>query len=232
MLAELSELLGTADPDSSREDYARAVIEENALGKPTVATRRLTLQRLRELYAFDPAVPLFRVLRRLWVADEDGRPLLALLAALARDPLLRATAPHVLGLPYGAELVRTLLVAEIRKAVGERLSEAVLDKVARNAGSSWTQSGHLMGRVRKVRRRVAPTPAAVAFAFWLGALEGRGGPALLESDWTWVLDRAADELLALALRAKQMGWIHARVGGGVVELDPSPLDPASDLGMA
>ena len=46
--------------------------------------------------------------------------------------------------------------------VGSRLNDAILDKVARNAGSSWSQSGHLQGRVRKIRLRVDPTvgPAA------------------------------------------------------------------------
>jgi hypothetical protein len=226
MLADLTDLLAAVDQGADRDAYAKAIVDENVLGKPTIATRRLTYQRLRELYGLDPRLPLFRVLRRLWAVDETGRPLLAILCALARDPLLRATAPTVLALPVGAELVRALFLGVIRETVGLRLNDAVLDKVARNAASSWLQSGHLEGRVRKVRRQVVPTPGSAALAIWLGALEGLAGRALLESHWARVLDRTGDELLALALQAKQRGLIHARAGGGVVEIDASRLDPA------
>jgi len=225
MLAELSDLLSRMPGDSDRGSYASAIIDDNTLGKPTTATRSQTRQRLSELYGLDPRLPLFRVLRRLWALDETGRPLLALLCALARDPLLRSTAPAVLSLPIGAELVRTTFLDAIREAVGSRLNEAVLDKVARNAASSWSQSGHLEGRVRKLRRRVSPTPCSLALALWLGTLEGLAGDRLLDSRWTRALDRVGRELLPAALQAKQLGLIHARVGGGVIEIDASRLDP-------
>lgn len=224
MLEELSELLRLLPDSPPRDAYTAAIVDENALGKPTTATRRLTNQRLGELYGLDPRVPLFRVFLRLWRVDETGRPLIAMLCALARDPLLRSTAPSVLSLPIGAELVRSTFQASIRDAVGPRLNDAILDKVARNAASSWRQSGHLVGRVRKTRRRVAPTPGALSLALWLGALEGLAGQALLDSFWTRVLDRPGPELLPVALQAKQLGLIHARTGGGVIEIDPSSLD--------
>jgi hypothetical protein len=226
MLAELTDLLAAVAQGADRDAYARAIVDENVLGKSTIATRRLTYQRAHELYGLDPRIPLFRVLRRLWAVDEAGRPLVAMLCALARDPLLRATAPTVLALPVGAELVRALFLGAIRETVGLRLNDAVLDKVARNAASSWSQSGHLEGRVRKVRRRVVPTLGSAALAIWLGALEGLAGRPLLESSWARVLDRTGDELLAVALQAKQRGLIHVRAGGGVVEIDASRLDPA------
>lgn len=224
MLAELTDLLAAVPADAGRDAYDTAVVDDNVLGKPTTVTRRLTSQRLGELYALDPRVPLFRMLRRLWVIDEAGRPLLAFLCALGRDPLLHSTVPAVLGLPVGAELVRASYLGAIRETVGTRLNDAVLDKVARNTASSWSQSGHLEGRVRKIRRRVAPTPGSLALALWLGTLEGLAGEALLESQWTRVLDRTGHELLPVALQAKQLGLIHARAGGGVVEIDASRLD--------
>ena len=227
MLAELGELFAAVPSDAARADYAAAIVEENVLGKATIATRRWTNQRLGELYALDPRVAILRVLRRLWLVDVPGRPLLALLCALGRDPLLRATAPAVLSLPVGAELVRSRFLDEIRQAAGTRLNEAVLDKVARNAASSWAQAGHLRGRMRKIRMRVAPTPGSAALAFWLGALEGLGGRALLDCGWARVLDGIGDDLLPAAFEAKQRGLIHARAGGGVVELDAGRLDPAA-----
>jgi hypothetical protein len=229
MLAELTDLLEALPASASRDDYFTATTEANLLGKSTAATRRLTDQRLGELYGLDPTIKLFGVLRRLWTADPAGRPLLALLCALARDPLLRATAAPVLTLAPGAELVRGTFLDALREVVGARLNDSVLDKVARNAASSWSQSGHLAGRMRKIRRRVTPTPGATAYALWLGSLEGLAGESLLSSRWASVLDVTGRELLPVVLQAKQLGLLNARAGGGVIEIDVSRLDESAPM---
>ena len=229
MFCELRDLFAYLPESASREDYASAIIKDNILGKPTVSTRRLTNQRLGELYGLDPHIPIFRILRRLWEMDDGGRPLLAILCALGRDPLLRATAPIILALQPGQELMRTALVRSIQRCTGSRLNKLILDKVARNAGSSWTQSGHLMGRVRKIRKKVEPTPSAVAFALWLGSLYSLSGEELLSTPWTSVFDQPPEILLDTVLRAKQMRLLHARVGGGVVEIDPIAVDPLEEV---
>lgn len=225
MLAELRELLDALPQDADHAAYSEAVVNDNTLGKATAASRHHSRQHLRELYGCDPRLPLFRVLRQVWRLDEPGRPLLALLAALARDPVLRATAPAVLPLPTGAELVRTTFLEVIREGTGDRFKEAVLDKIARNAASSWSQSGHLQGRMRKLRRRVEPTPGALAFAVWLGAQEGLGGAALLESRWAAVLDSTPAGLAEVARRAARLGLLELRAGGGVFEMSAEGLDP-------
>lgn len=225
MLRELTEILAALPPDAARDDYATAIVEENALGKRTYATRLSSRQRLNEMYGLDPRLALFRVLRHLWNIDPAGRPLLALLCVLARDPLLRATAHPVLALEPGEELIRSRFATVIRAAVGSRLNDSVLDKVARNAASSWAQAGHLEGRMRKIRRRVEPTPAAAAMALWLGHIEGRAGLSLLDSDWAAVLDARGRSLLPFALDAKRLGLIRVRVAGNVVEIDTRTLDP-------
>lgn len=85
MVAELTDLLAIAPETTTRAEFARVIVEENALGKATLATRKLTAQRLAELYGLDDSIPLFRLLRGLWKLDPDARPLLATLVALARD---------------------------------------------------------------------------------------------------------------------------------------------------
>ena len=225
MSSELTDLLDAVPVDAVRADYAAAIIEDNVLGKQTTATRRLTNQRLGELYGLDRGLPLFRVLRRLWTIDRQGRPLLALLCALARDPLLRSTATAVLRLPVGSELVRSTFLDAVREGVGDRLNNSILDKVARNAGSSWTQSGHLLGRVRKIRQRVEPTAGSVAMALWMGSLEGLAGERLLDCRWLAVLDQSRTSLIEFTLQAKQLGLVQARIGGGVIEIDAHRLDP-------
>jgi hypothetical protein len=226
MLAEVSDLFQHLSPEAARADYAQAIVNENILAKNTAATRKLTHQRMAELYGLDPQVAIHRVHRHLWNADPAGRPLLALLCCLARDPLLRATATPVLSLPVGCELPRNAVLIALRQATGDRINEAVLDKVVRNAASSWTQSGHLRGRTRKVRQRVDPTFGPAAFAAWLGAAEQLDGSRLLSSHWTRPLDRSPDALLDLLLQAKQRGLLRATVGGGVFDIDTTPLDPA------
>ena len=224
MLEELSILLNKLPKDAGRREYAVAIIEDNILGKRTAATRRLTNQRLGEIYGLDPKIPIFRVLRRLWDLDIQGRPLLALMCTMGRDPLLRAAAMAVLILEPGEELSRSKMLQSILEAVGDRLNDDILDKVARNASSSFTQSCHLEGRTRKIRRKTVSTPYTAAFALWLGFQFGKAGEELLSTPWAGLMDLSGQEMQDMALKAKQLQLIRANIGGGVIEIDPSNLD--------
>lgn len=224
MLDELSRVITATFPNAQRKDYAAAIIEENCLGKPTASTRRLTNQRLGELYGLDPSIPIFRVFRRLWEKDEKGRPLLALLCALARDPLLASTSDAVIQLEPGAEFLREPVRAGVRAAVGERLNDSTLNKVVRNAASSWTQTGHLEGRALKIRRQVHPTPACVAFALYLAYIAGFRGYDLFTSGWVSVLDCSPTQGRTFALEAKRLGFLDLRMAGDVVEINFSRLE--------
>ena len=215
----------SAPADASRADYVAAIVEHNCLGKPTSATRVLSAQRLSELYALDPDVPLFRIMRNLWRLDERGQPLLALLVALARDPLLAATAPAVIPLRAGEEFARGPMRQALRDAVGERLNDDTLDKVARNAASSWSQAGHLTGRTFKVRQLVQPTFATVALAMLLAYTCGGRGEALLDSDWLKAIDCQPSQARALAIDAKRHGLIDLRMAGEVIDVDFDRMDP-------
>lgn len=224
MLDELTHVLAVTSPGARREDYATAIIENNCLGKPTASTRRLTNQRLGELYGLDALIPIFRVFRRLWERDASDRPLLALLCALARDPLLAATADAVIGLEPGAEFLREPMRAGVRMAVGDRLNGSTLDKVVRNAASSWTQSGHLEGRTLKVRRRVKPTPMSVVFGLYLAYQVGFRGHDLFASGWLSLLDCSPTLGQELAFEAKRLGLLDMRMAGEIVEINFSRLE--------
>lgn len=223
MLHELDLLLSACQPDATRETYLAAIQEDNCLGKRTVATRRSSSQRLTELYALDPEVALFRFMRRCWYADPEARPTLSVLLALARDPLLRATASPILRMRPGEELARQQLTDALSRAVGGRLSDSTLDKVVRNTASSWTQSGHLKGRGRKVRQRVSPTPTATGYALFLGYVVGTRGAALFETLWAQVLDAPTGELMHLAMDARRLGFLDMSQSGGVIEVSFSRL---------
>lgn len=225
MFDEIQQVMAAVPAEAQRSDYASAIIEGNCLAKPTASTRRLTNQRLSELYGLDPSVPIFRVFRLLWDLDQHGHRLLALLITIARDPLLAATTPAIIFLPSNAEFRRDAMRSALQTVVGGRLSDSTLDKVCRNAASSWTQAGHLEGRTFKKRRVVSPTPAVVALAMYLSHASGFRGVEIFSSAWLRVLD--ADPSLArqLALEAKQVGLIDLRMAGDVIEMDLSRLDP-------
>lgn len=218
MLDELSRLLDAAAGEASRADYADAVMAHNCLGKRTAATRKLSLQRLTELYGLDPQLILFRVLRDLWSRHEGSRPLLAMLLALARDPLLRATANAVIRTPCGREFARQPMKDALSAAVGDRLNDATLDKVVRNASSSWTQSGHFRGRGRKTRQKVDATPAATTYALLLGFAVGRRGRLLFETPWAAILDTAPDDLVDAAVDAKRLGLLDLKQSGSMIDV--------------
>lgn len=227
MLADLDSALSGASRTADRAAYAATIIDANCLAKPTASTRRISNQRLGELYALDPRCPIFRVLRHLWWLEEHGRPLLGMLAALARDPLFAASAPPILSLAEGAELQRAPTREALRDTVGERMNSDVLDKVLRNAASSWTQTGHLEGRTFKVRRRVHASPATLAFALYLAHVAGFRGDALLTSGWVVALDCSPSSARALAQEAKRLGLLDLRTAENVAEFGFQRLDPGA-----
>jgi hypothetical protein len=218
MFAELQALLSTLPAAARPSDYRAAIIEENALLKRSAATRRSTAKHLAELYALDPRVPIFRVLRRLWDAEEAGRPLLAFLCAQARDPLLRMTTLAVLPCGQGTVVSAADIARSVEHQAPGRFSANTLGTVARNAASSWTQSGHLRGQQRKVRTLAAATPASTAYALALGYLAGARGAVLFATYWTALLDAPPEAVDALAFEAGRRGWLDYRRIGNVVEI--------------
>lgn len=226
MLGELRVLLSVVPEAGRRADYATAITDHDCLTKSTASTRRLANQRLGELYALDPSTPIFRVLRRMWAVDTADRPLLALLAAIARDPLLAASASAILDLHAGESMNRDRLTQAIRSVAGERLNVATLDKVVRNVASTWEQSGHLQGRTFKRRRLVEPKAASFTFALFLGYAAGFRGSELLTSPWVVVLDTSPSKANSLAQEAKRIGLIDFRMAGDVIAVGLERLDPS------
>jgi hypothetical protein len=122
----------------------------------------------------------------------------------------------------GEELARQDLIHSIRQTVGNRLNESVLDKVVRNVASTWTQAGHLQGRVRKLREQVQPTPVGVVYALLMGYWLGLRGSRLFNTLWARSLDVSVDQLVHLATDAKRLGLIDLKRAGDVVAVAFAP----------
>ncbi len=59
-------LFATCPPAAGYDDYHAAIVDDNVLPKATHSTRLGVLRAMRELYALDPAVRIFRALRDVW----------------------------------------------------------------------------------------------------------------------------------------------------------------------
>lgn len=229
MLSDLVELLQEFPQEAGKEEYRKAVVEENLLAKNTASTRKYNFQRLTELYGLDPEIPLFRIFRELWDQSERGRSLLAMLLALARDPMLRLTAEPVLAMETGERFEKTEVQRVVKEKTGDRFSETSIKKISRMTGSSWTQAGHLEGRRKKTRVRPEATPTNTTYALVLGALCGVRGELLFDTFWAQVLDAPEHELHDQAQAASRRGLLTYRNAGGIIEVDISPMLTPSEL---
>jgi len=220
----LTELLREVPAEATANQYREAVVEENVLGRPTHTGRLRTFRHLRELYILDPDDARFAALRRLWPMDDRAHPLLAGILAVARDELLRASWPAVARAIPGSVVTSDDLSNVVAETYAGALSPATLGKVGRNVGSCWTQTGHLVGRARKVRTPVVPRPAAVAYAAYLGHLDGGRALHVLDNPWSQILEIPQDERLEALRGAHHGGLLDLQVAGTVVEVGFSMLE--------
>ncbi len=218
MLAELRLLLAARPQSTGLEEYRSAIVDDNVLLKETLITRHESFRRLRELYTLNSQIVLFRALRDLWGADPQAQPLLALLCAMARDPLFRVTADLILSAPLGTTVTPQMISAVVDSTFPGRFSRIILAGIGRRTASSWQQAGHLAGRTTKVRAQVEVRPVAVTYALFLGYLCGIRGEALLETFWVRLLDSPVHRLREEAFTASQQGWLEYRSTGGVTDI--------------
>ncbi len=218
MLAELASLLAAVPVGSGVADYREAILQRNVLGKVTDSTRQKSLRHLRELYGLNEATPIFGLLRELHTLDASCLPLLAVQVAWARDPLFRATTAPVMDAAEGERVETARLAQAFEAAFPNQYSQVSRNTAARNAASSWTQSGHLTGHANKTRQRIKPTAVAVTMAFFLGNIAGYQGAAVFSNPWCELLDLNVDRARTMGQEAHRAGLLNLRVVGEVVDL--------------
>ena len=229
MLDDMRALLAQTPPSASRAEYAAAIVTDNVLGKSTKKARELALRHLATLYGLDAGNAIFRALRRLWPPDEAAQPLLALAAALARDPLLRGTQDFVLAHPEGTNITRDEFEEFLDRGHPDRFTAASLKSFAQNVAGTWTASGVLVGHRRKVRAAPAACPEVMTLLLFLGYLQGRTGQRLFSSEWMSLLSSSPNELEALANSASHRGLLVFMNAGGVKEVRfPGYLTPEEE----
>ena len=226
MLDDLQTLLAHTPAEASRADYGHAIVAENVLGKSTRKARELALRHLSTLYGLETTNPMFRMLRRLWPLDASAQPLLAVVVALARDPLLRSTQDFVLAQPVGVVVAREAIEVLLSDRYPDRFSAASIQSFAQNVAGTWTAAGLLAGHRRKVRVTPDVRPEVIALLLFLGYLEGRTGQRLFSSDWMGLVSGAVADIEGLTSSASHRGLLVFMNAGGVQEIRfPGCLTP-------
>jgi len=232
MIDDLTRLLEHSDGKSlTPSEYKELVVDENCLGKNSIKTRTLSYQYLADTYLLDPNIVLFRALLYFWQRDDDAHNQLAMLCAYNRDALFRMVTPYILSLPEGT-LIQKMNVEEfIESQQPDRFSQSTLESTVRNLNSSFTQSGHLQGRVKKVRSRIEATPASVSYALLIGHIRGLRGEMLLNSEYMKLLECSFEQASELASDAARRGWIVFKRVGNVIEVAFPQILTLQDMEM-
>ena len=214
----LIEVLRAVPTDAPQACYREVIVDENLLGRPTQAGRQRTFRHLRELYFLNPSRREFLALRRLGLLDAAAQPLMAGILSFTRDSVFRASFHAVQQAPVGAIVTSDDLAKAVAAVHWADFSAETLAKTGRNTAASWTQTGHLAGRTKKVRQRVIATPAAVAYAAYLGYLAGKRGVGVLSTPWSALLDLPAGSALDALRSAHAHGLIDLLIAGNVVDV--------------
>ena len=231
MLEDLRLLLSyVSSPNASKIDYIKAIEEDNCLAKRSGKNRKLTRRHLAYLYSLDPSVTVFRSLLYFWKRDVDGQPLLAVLCAYGRDTILRTSAPFILNFAEGTIVSREALQEYFDHKDDNRLSMATLRSTAQNLNSTWTKSGHLIGKMKKIRSRAKATPGSVSYALFLGYLAGIRGEAMFMTEYARLLDCSVEHAIELAEDASRRRWISFKRIGQVMEIQFPNLLTAQEGG--
>lgn len=220
MLEEFQALIAAVPPDAGPDDYRRVILEDNALHKATASNREKTFKFLRRLYGLDPAICLFRELRRLHQFARDDSRLLVGLLAMAREPILRHCVGSLLAVPVGESVGRQHFEDWMRDHSPGQYSESMFVSFSHNLYGSCYQIGYLGESVGKARSRIRPKVgiASATYAAFLDWLQGMSGISLLQGPFSRALDLGTDEHIALLTAAGRQGLLKAAYSGGVLEL--------------
>jgi len=223
MLPEIMALCNALPREAEPDDYKTAIVSENILGKPTVSSREKSFRHLVQLYGLDRNLPLFRAFRGLGFDDPPSLPLIALTCAFCRDEQLRASFGLIKQLRPGELLPRERMEEHLETCFPARFSPAMKKSLAQNVNTTWTEAGHLTGRVTKRRALPVPRLGASTYGMFAGFLLGLRGEALIRSVFAYLVAPDPSIVIGHLSSASARGWLRFRHAGGILEIDFAPL---------
>ncbi|WP_346864992.1 hypothetical protein [Methanocalculus sp. MSAO_Arc2] len=218
MFNELSLILDTTPNDCPIDEIKRLVYEENILQKGSISSRQKSFYHLALLYSLDIQNNIFSTLRFFWSVAPDERALVALESAIAQDHILRYSAQIILPLECDSQITKEDMIEHIEQEYRKYYTPKLIDSISLNLLSSWAQSGHLSGKLKKVRRKAVAGPASLTYALYLGQLTGLQGASLFDTVFVHALDATDTEIQEYLHAAMKKGWLIYRSAGGIIEL--------------
>lgn len=219
MLSELTDLLNAVPKQgATMVEYASAIMEENCLGKPTMAARTEARKRLVNVYSLDFSDPVFRMFHKLWSRNTACRQLLGFQYAWVNDAMLRDSCRYFLPMPPGTSITPQGTSAWVHETYPEKYSEKSVRSVGRSLNSSWYQGGYIEGIHGRTRKAVVPQSENIVFALYLGMELGLSGHGLFTSPMMGLLDSSESALIALAEQAARQGLLRFKHIGDVMEV--------------
>jgi hypothetical protein len=231
MLDELLVLQNRCPQSATRADFQTAIEQDNALGKPTFSSRQKSFRHLVELYGLDPQYALFRNLRMIGSVDPQSFPLSAAICVFCRDPQLRASFDLIGSKNEGAIITRSEMEEHLERNFPGRFSAAMKKSLAQNVNTTWTVCGHLTGRSKKTRTIPRARFGSVCYAAFAGWLSGLRGDYLLNSIFANLVAADSGAILSALRDGSAHGWLRFRSGGGVTEIDFSPLLNENEIAL-
>lgn len=223
MFNEIQTLHNALPLDASVEDIKTAIVDGNILAKPTQSSREKSYRHLVELYGLDYYKPVYRAMRKLGRESPKDLSLLAMLCVYGRDPQLRHSFAMIDSLSPGTVLPRENMESHLEEGFPGQFSAAMKKSLAQNVNTTWSASGHLEGRAKKMRRIPRGGWAASTYAMFLGYLLGLRGEILLNSVFGHLVASQPAQLIAHLSTAASRHWLRLRHAGGVIEIDFTDL---------
>ena len=231
MFYEMRDLVQRTPIDVKEDNFGKAIVGENVLGKPTLGSRTKSLRHLTELYGLDPSKALFRVLWQFGHSDLLSLPQLCLVCTYARDAQLRQSFELIRSLRPGEALERSSMEQQLESGFPGRFSPATKKSMAQNVNTTWTFGGHLVGKTKKTRQVPQPRPSSAAYAMFVGYLTGLRGEQLLDSAFGALVSSSRSQLLSALRLASSKGLLSLKNVAGIVEFDFSGFLTPAELGL-
>jgi hypothetical protein len=241
MFEEIDTLLSiVSNPDATKEDYRKAIVDGNILMIRTKVSRMKAYYNLNYFYALDNENPIFRALKYYRNKDPESGRLNSFLCCYLKDHTLR----HVMDyLNYESDTLEYLypqLIANEIDIFNDQYSKKTLEFLSYNIFSTLRQAGYLdpkgeyhtfyhNHKLKRQYHRKIITPKAtygnVAFALYLGYLNGVRGVNLFTTKYMHLLCLPQDCQYLLAETAHMRELITFKKIGNIMEISfPSSLN--------
>ena len=208
MMDELKLLFSFVDQlDAEKDLYLRSIVKDNCLNKRSDRTTNSNGTPPYETFmVWTRASHCFDVFAISGSETKKGSPFWPYLSLLQEIQILKSSIPFIQSYAIGQRVTREALEDYIDNLETGRFSPATLKSTAQNINSSWTQSGHLKGRLKKFDQRPRPHPALPLLHCCLDTFQASvANPSIRRNTQSYWIARWKNQLNYLSRRRERDG---------------------------